>query len=648
MPLHRETVAHPHRLNLLFAAVASATLAGCWWGGDSGTNAAPPVAAAPAPAPAPTPAPPPATFTLGGGITGLTASGLVLAAGIDTLTVASAATGFTMPTALAEGASYAVSVQAQPTGQACSVSNGSGTISGANVTNVAVACAALAHSLGGTISGLASPGLALRNGSDTVTPAAGALSFTFPTQVAEGGGYAVGIGAQPTGETCSLAGATGTMGTSDLSSVQVTCAANAYHLSGTIAGLTATGLILANGSDTVSPAANATSFAFAQPVAFGGSYSLTVQQQPTGQTCVATGTYPATMGAGDVTNLAVSCTTATALPLLAGRETCPVYPAPQDVDGTGAAASTDAITRGVAFDAAGNLYFTTGHLLLRKITPAGVVTTIAGQYYNGGNLPPSVDGTGSSASFSSPGSLALDSAGNIYVMDGPEIRKVTQAGVVTTLAGSTTTGYVDGTGSAAQFSVQLGGVAVDTAGNLFVGDVFNNVVRKITPAGVVSTFAGSGSYGHNDGTGTAASFIYPYGLVFDAAGNLFVTDLGNNLIRKITPAGVVTTVAGSTAGGFADGTGSAALFGQPKDLSIDAAGNLFTADNNRSAIREITPAGVVTTVAVATFFTSQTGQQPPAGAAQLPVSNSSEYYAVDSAGKLYVPFGCAMEILGGP
>jgi sugar lactone lactonase YvrE len=647
MPSHRETVARPHKLNLLFAAVASATLAGCWWDGNGGINAVPPVAPAPSPATAPAPAPPPATFTLGGGISGLTSSGLVLADGIDTLTVASAATGFTMPTALAEGASYTVSVQTQPAGQACSVSNGSGTISGANVTNVAVACAALAHSLGGTIGGLASSGLALRNGSDTVTPAAGALSFTFPTQVAEGGGYAVGISAQPTGETCSLAGATGTMGTSDLSSVQVTCAANAFHLSGTIAGLTATGLILANGSDTVSPAANATSFAFAQPVAFGGSYSLTVQQQPAGQTCVATGTYPATMGVGDVTNLAVSCTTATALPLLAGRETCPVYPAPQDIDGTGAAASTDAITFGVAFDAAGNLYFTTGHLLLRKITPAGVVTTIAGQYYSGGNVPPSADGAGSAATFNQPGAVALDSAGNIYVIDNNEIRKVTQAGVVTTLAGSTISGYTDGTGSAAEF-FQPQGLAVDTAGNVFVGDTFNNVVRKITPAGVVSTFAGSGSYGHGDGTGTAASFIYPLGLVFDAAGNLFVTDAGNNLIRKITPAAVVTTIAGSPAGGFADGTGSAALFGQPKELSIDAAGNLFTADNNRSAIREITPAGVVTTVAVATYFTSQTGLQPPAGAAQLPVSNSSQYYAVNSAGKLYVPNGCAMEILGGP
>lgn len=643
MPSPRETAPDQRALTLLFACVASAALAGCWWDSSGGSAAA----SAPPPAPTPAPAPPPpATYTVGGGITGLSAAGLVLANGSDTVSPAVSATGFTLPTAVALGGSYAVTVQTQPAGLACSVSNGSGTIAAANVTNVAVTCAALTHTLGGTISGLASSGLALHNGSDTLTPAAGSLSFTFPTQVAEGGAYTVSVTAQPTGETCSLAGATGTMGTSDLSSVQVTCAANAYHLSGTIAGLTATGLILANGSDTVSPAANATSFAFTQSVAFGGSYSVTVQQQPTGQTCSVAGTYPATMGAGDVTNLAVSCSTATALPLLAGREICPSS-GPYDVDGTGAAASIDNNLNGMAFDAAGNLYVGTGHLLLRKITPAGVVTTIAGQEYTGGNIPPSMDGTGSAASFNHTGAIALDSSGNIYMIDTSEIRKATQTGVVTTLAGNTAYGNANGTGSAASFDFPLG-LAVDAAGNVFVADTGNNLIRKISPAGVVTTFAGSGLLGASDGTGAAASFNSPSGIVVDAAGNFYVTDSGNNLVRKITPAGVVTTVAGSTTSGFADGTGSAARFGQPGALSIDATGNLFAADQVRSALREITPATVVSTVAVTSNFTFYTGLQPPASAALLPSATSASYMVVNSAGKLYLPVGCALETLGGP
>ena len=195
----------------------------------------------------------PNAYTVSGSVTGLGAAGLVLANGTDTVAVVSGATGFTLPTPLAQGASYTITVQTQPAGEHCSLTSSTGTIAGGNVSNVAVACAVLSHSLGGTISGLPSAGLVLANGSDAVSPAAGALAFTFTTPVAEGGAYAVSVAAQPSGATCSVGMGTGTVGTSDVASVQVTCSANAYHLSGTIAGLTASGLILANGTDTVSP-----------------------------------------------------------------------------------------------------------------------------------------------------------------------------------------------------------------------------------------------------------------------------------------------------------------------------------------------------------------------------------------------------------
>jgi sugar lactone lactonase YvrE len=266
-------------------------------------------------------------------------------------------------------------------------------------------------------------------------------------------------------------------------------------------------------------------------------------------------------------------------------------------DGTGSAARFVA-PAGLAADNAGNVYAAdAGRHTIRKVTPEGVVTTLAG---TPGQTGGSADGTGSAALFNSPEGVAADSAGNLYVADTANhtIRKVAPDGMVTTLVGlAGTSGSTDDVGSAARFSGPYG-IAADSEGNLYVADTGNHAIRKITPDGMVTTLAGrAGSQGSTDGTGSAARFYRPCGLATDSEGNLYVADTYNHTIRKVTPAGVVTTLAGlAHAAGSADGMGRAARFWRPSDVALDVEGNVYVTDMSNCTIRKVTPAGLVTTI----------------------------------------------------
>ena len=285
---------------------------------------------------------------------------------------------------------------------------------------------------------------------------------------------------------------------------------------------------------------------------------------------------------------------------------------------------------GLATDAAGNIYVADEfNHLIRKITPEGLVSTLAGNAGVSGSL----NGTGTEATFNNPVGVATDAAGNVYVADqfNSLIRKITPLGVVSTLAGNAgVSGSENGTGSEARFNYPSG-VATDAGGNVYVADQYNNLIRKITPSGVVSTLAGSGQYSSVDGSSTAATFSYPSGVATDAAGNVYVVEPGNHLIRKITPSGVVSTLAGSGQAGSADGTGTVATFSYPFGLATDAAGNVYVADQFNSLIRKITPSGVVSTLAGnAGMYGSVNGDGSQAKF-NFPIG-----LATDAAGNVYV------------
>jgi sugar lactone lactonase YvrE len=309
-------------------------------------------------------------------------------------------------------------------------------------------------------------------------------------------------------------------------------------------------------------------------------------------------------------------------------------------DGPGAAAGFRS-PQGIAADSSGNLYVSdSANHTIRKITSAGVVSTLAGTP----GVPGTADGTGPAARFFDPTGIAVDAAGNVYVADtfNSTIRKITPAGVVSTLAGLAPTpsnpdpsnrGSANGTGPAARFNSPRG-LAVDGSGNVYVADTLNSLIRKITPAGVVTTVAGNAGANPQslDGTGAAANFDYPFGIASDSAGDLWVADTSGQTIRAVTPGGVVTTYAGLAGnGGSAGGSGTVARFNAPAGIAVDGQGNLYVADSGNSTVREITAGGVVATLA---GLAGNTGSVDASGSAARLFNPYG--IAVDGAGNVYV------------
>jgi uncharacterized protein (TIGR03437 family) len=257
---------------------------------------------------------------------------------------------------------------------------------------------------------------------------------------------------------------------------------------------------------------------------------------------------------------------------------------------------------GVVVDSSGNLYVADeSNSRVRRISAAGTITTVAG---NGTQGYAGFTGPATSAWFSNPIAVAMDSTNNLYIADygNNVVRKVTAAGNITTVAGNGTRGY-SGDGNAA-VSALLSlpyGIAVDGSGSLYIADNGNNAVRKVSPAGVITTIAGNGKKGFSGdgGPATAAQLNGPEGITLDSAGNLYIADTGNNSVRMISPAGTITTVAGTGDPGYA-GDGGTALSSQlngPESVTTDAAGNLYIADYGNNVVRKVSRSNIVTTLA---------------------------------------------------
>ena len=294
---------------------------------------------------------------------------------------------------------------------------------------------------------------------------------------------------------------------------------------------------------------------------------------------------------------------------------------------TGLTAGTTYYLRAYATNAGGTAY----GAVVKFTTPTTASTTVATvSTFAGNGTGGLVNGSGASAQFYNPQGIVADAQGNFYVSDqfNHVIRKITAAGVVSTFCGSGVLGHADGAANAAQF-YSPNGLAIDAAGNIYVADEGNNLIVKITPAGFATTIAGTGVAAYVNSTNPfAAAFSAPKGVALDSQGNIYVTDSGNNRIREISAAGVVTTYAGATPG-FVDDVGVAALFNNPAAIVIDSKGNIYVGDLNNHAIRKITSGVTVATIAGNRVATTQVGN-----ALAFAVDGSDNLYVADGAGRV--------------
>jgi hypothetical protein len=306
--------------------------------------------------------------------------------------------------------------------------------------------------------------------------------------------------------------------------------------------------------------------------------------------------------------------------------------------GDGAAATAAQLNgpMSIAVDAGGNIYFADrNNFVVRKINTSGMITTIAGNHANAwsGDNGPATD-----AAISDITGVATDAAGNVYIADksNNRIRKVDAAGIITTIAGTGTAGFAGDNAPATDALLNTPrGVATDAAGNVYIGDVGNQRIRKISTMGIITTVAGTGTAGYNGDhiPATDAQLHGPYNVAINAAGELYIADVDNQSIRKVATDGTITTVAGTgTAGYSGDGSAAtAAALTEPISVATDPAGNLYIADAWNFRVRKVNPAGIINTVAgngVAGFA----GDGVPAVIAQL----NDPYGIAVAAGSLYI------------
>jgi uncharacterized repeat protein (TIGR03803 family) len=622
-------------------------------------------------------------YSLGGSISGLTASGLVLANGTDTLAVSSGATSFTMPTPVAFTSSYTVTVQRQPAGLGCAVGNGTGTMPASAVTNVAITCTDQPFSLGGTIRGLGNnAGLVLTNGSDTLAVSSGATVFTMPTPVAVGSPYSVTVQTSPAGLTCTASNASGTMPASNVTSVVIACSDQSYTVGGTISGLSSSGLVLINGSDTLAVSSGASAFTMPTPVAYTSAYDVTVQTQPTGLTCsVSHGT--GTMGSAAVTTIAVTCSanTYTVGGTISGLSTSGLVLLDNAGDATtiNANATQFTMNTGVAYQGAYAITIQTQPTGLACSVSAGTGTVGTADVTSvsiacGSNFTLLYSFAGGSSDGETPyHSLIQASNGDFYGTtevggsgNGGTVFQITSSGTETlfysflgipyadsgltqgsdgNFYGTTSTGGTNGTGTVFKltpsgaetvlFSFPAGasnpycGLVQGIDGNFYgttgaLGTSDDGTVFKVTPSGaqtVLHVFPKTGSDGQ-----------IPYaGLILGSDGNLYGTTEGGGasgygIVFKVTPGGT-ETILYSFAGGSSDGKYPYATVTQGSD------GNFYGTTNQGGTggygtIYRLTPSGTET-VLYSFAGGSSDGANPVAGVTQ---GSDGNFYGVTTSG----------------